>query len=416
VLGLRRSFPRFLDEQAARENADGLMNWSPEDGMRRLYRFVLIAGFMSPLAAAIAAGCSSETGGNTTASTGTAATGTASTGTAGTGGEGTGGSTGGAGGTGGSTGGAGGIGGAGGSAGGAGGSAGGAGGAGGGAGGAGGAGGGMFVAAPCQNQVYQCGDTIDNDGDGLIDPQDPDCLGPCDNTEDSFYGGIPGQAGPACIVDCYFDSNSGAGNDNCYWNHACDPNSVAPNYYPEPENGAACAYNPNAKTPGTALSCAQLDQSQTQVCHDICGPLTPNGCDCFGCCELPAGGGQYVFLGSVDKTTKLPSCKLGDLADPDKCHPCKPVQACLNTCGVCELCIGKDTLPPECFPPPPPDGGVGGAPPDGGSGGAPPDGGSGGGPGTSQCPTGIQACGLPGQAPCPPNYYCITGCCQSIPG
>src|SRR5262245_61938365 len=45
--------------------------------------------------------------------------------------------------------------------------------------------------APCGAHVYECGDTIDNDHDGLIDSQDPDCLGPCDNTENSFYGGIP---------------------------------------------------------------------------------------------------------------------------------------------------------------------------------------------------------------------------------
>lgn len=36
---------------------------------------------------------------------------------------------------------------------------------------------------PCPKQVYQCGDLIDNDGDGLIDAEDPDCLGPCDDTE-----------------------------------------------------------------------------------------------------------------------------------------------------------------------------------------------------------------------------------------
>jgi hypothetical protein len=39
--------------------------------------------------------------------------------------------------------------------------------------------------APCDRQVYQCGDLIDNDGDGLIDALDPDCLGPCDDNEGS---------------------------------------------------------------------------------------------------------------------------------------------------------------------------------------------------------------------------------------
>src|SRR5262245_60451209 len=54
------------------------------------------------------------------------------------------------------------------------------------------AGGAVIVEAACQGHVYACGNTIDDDGDGLIDAQDPDCLGPCDNTEDSYFGGISG--------------------------------------------------------------------------------------------------------------------------------------------------------------------------------------------------------------------------------
>ncbi len=334
--------------------------------MGRLAQFGFVAVLALPFAVYAAPGC----GGEDTSGAGTQPTGTASmsSGTAGTAAGGAGGTGGGEGG-GASTGGAGGL-------------------------------GAPTMTGTCQGKIYACGDLLDNDGDGKIDYQDPDCLGTCDATEDSFYGGIPGQAGPGCIVDCYFDQDSGAGNDGCYWNHACDSNSVAPNYYPEPENGSKCEYNPNANTPGTSSSCAELDAMQADVCHNYCGPLTPNGCDCFGCCELPPGGGKFVFLGSLDKATGLPSCKLADLADPEKCHPCEPVDACLNGCGKCELCVGKDTLPPECFP----DGGAGGS------------GGSGGSGDTMQCPAGIQPCGLPGQAECQINYYCITGCCQSIPG
>jgi hypothetical protein len=296
--------------------------------MDRFVRIALLSAFAIPFTAGIlASGCSEDQ--NSTASTtlsgGTASTGTASTGSEGAGGNNTGGSGGGS-----ST--------------------------------SGGGGGPVPTqTVACQGKLYECGDLIDNDMDGKLDSQDPDCLGPCDNTENSFYGGIPGQAGPACIVDCYFDQDSGAGNDDCHWNHACDPNEVDPNYYPEPENGTACKYDPMANTPGTGSSCAELDQMQSDACLNFCGPLTPNGCDCFGCCELPAGGGQYVFLGSIDKTTGQPSCKLADLADPDKCHPCKPVQACLNGCGTCELCIGKDELPPECNDGTGGGGGAGGA-------------------------------------------------------
>ena len=261
-----------------------------------------------------------------------------------------------------------------------------------------GVGGAPTVESQCQGKVYECGDIVDNDGDGLIDYQDPDCLGPCDNTEGSYYGGIPGQAGPACLVDCYFDQDSGAGNDGCYWNHKCDPHAVAPNYYPESNNGAACEYDLGANTPGTSGSCADLYQTQSDACLAYCGPLTPNGCDCFGCCELPAGGGEYVWLGSDTDDTGMGSCSKGVIDDPARCQPCQPVAGCLNDCGTCELCLGKDTLPPECFL----DGGMGA-------------GGAGGGGIGSQCPPTVQPCGLQGQDPCPNNYYCITGCCQEVP-
>ncbi len=272
---------------------------------------------------------------------------------------------------------------------------------------------GVHPIAPCQNQVYKCGDGIDNDGDGLIDSDDPDCLGPCDNSEDSYYPDIPGQNSAPCKADCYFDNDTGPGNDDCYWDHGCDPHEVPPNYYPESVNGAACAYDPNTNISGTNKTCAELYQAQSQICHDICGPLTPNGCDCFGCCELPAGGGKYVYLGSVDGAGNG-TCTIADVADPDKCQPCLPVAACLNTCGTCELCLGKTELPPECFP----DAGVpdSGIPdsgmPDSGSSSSSSSSSSGG----SQCSDGVIPCGLPGQLPCPGGYYCITGCCQKIPG
>ena len=263
---------------------------------------------------------------------------------------------------------------------------------------------GMMSISACQGHIYQCGDLIDNDGDGLIDSEDPDCLGPCDNTEGSFYGGIPGQAGPACTVDCYFDQDSGSGNDDCHWSHKCDPHETAPGFYPESNEGSKCTYDPKANTPGTGGTCDELYTTQSQTCHDYCGPLTPNGCDCFGCCELPAGKGNYVWLGSEDANGNG-SCTLADLADPAKCQPCLPVKACLNTCDPCELCIGKTTLPPECTP----GSGSSGS----GSSGSGNTTGSGGG---TQCPAGVQECGLPGQSTCPNNSYCITGCCQQIPG
>jgi hypothetical protein len=255
----------------------------------------------------------------------------------------------------------------------------------------------------CQGHIYECGDLLDNDGDGLVDSNDPDCLGPCDDTEDSYFGGIPGQAGPACKVDCYFDQDSGPGNDECYWTHECDPITVAPDFYPEPGEGDACDYlGPDEVIPPTGMTCDDLYQTQGQTCLDYCGPLTPNGCDCFGCCELPAGSDSFVWLGSegLDGTTV---CTQAEVANPEICHPCTPVAGCYNECDTCELCLGKTELPPECF---------------GGSGGGGP-GGTGGGSGTGgnpdQCAEGVQPCGLPGQAACEGGYACITGCCQLVP-
>ena len=269
---------------------------------------------------------------------------------------------------------------------------------------------GPVVEAACENHTYQCGDTLDNDGDGLFDWQDPDCLGPCDNTEDGYYGGIPGQPGPPCTVDCYWDANSGSGDDDCHWSHQCDPNEVTDPGHPEPSS--KCPYDANANVPGTALSCDTLSQTQSATCGTVCGPLTPNGCDCFGCCELPAGSGKHVWLGSEDEATGEGSCSIADVADPVKCEPCLPVPSCYNPCAICELCVGKDPadIPAWCDPGNGGSGGGGG----GGAGGGGVGGGGGGG-GGSQCPPNVQACGLPGQAPCGVDYYCITGCCQPIP-
>lgn len=242
----------------------------------------------------------------------------------------------------------------------------------------------------CQGKVYQCGDLLDNDDDGLVDAADPDCLGPCDNTEESYYGGIPGQNNAPCRQDCYFDQNTGTGNDECYWSHQCDPLSTAASY--PPSGDIKCAYDPNAKTSGTSKSCTELEASQLAQCESYCGPLTPNGCDCFGCCELPAGGGKYVWLGST--VSNVGSCDRANLSDPDKCKPCTPVPSCLNDCGECELCVGKNSLPAQCTP-------LADAGTDAGV--------------VDQCPAGVSACGLAGQDPCPPGAYCITGCCRQVP-
>jgi hypothetical protein len=243
--------------------------------------------------------------------------------------------------------------------------------------------------AACQDRVYECGDCEDNDQDGLVDSFDPDCLGACDNTEDSFFGGIPGANEAPCKQDCYFDRDTGSGNDDCHWSHRCDPLAVAPDY--PPSGDEACSYDPAASMPGTELSCSELESAQSEPCLSLCLPLTPNGCDCFGCCELPPESGSYVWIGSsIDGEA---SCTRAALGDREACRPCTLVFSCYNPCEHCEICVDKPTLPPDCA--------TGGA---GGSAGV-----------GAQCSPGVQPCGQPDQDPCPSDYYCISGCCIELP-
>lgn len=242
----------------------------------------------------------------------------------------------------------------------------------------------------CANHVYACGDCLDNDGDGLADMDDPDCLGPCHNSESMFFLQIPGANNAPCKQDCYFDQDSGSGNDGCYWSQECDSLEVPPFYDPA---GMVCAYDTTVSTPGTGASCAELSQSQLPECHDTCGPLTPNGCDCFGCCEIPGGEGRFVWLGSMSEG--VPSCDLAHVNDPTRCRACTPVAACFNPCEECELCIGKTGLPDSCLC------SAEGAKPET--------------CGVQECPTGAPPCGLDCQAPCAEGYFCLTGCCQPAP-
>jgi len=139
--------------------------------------------------------------------------------------------------------------------------------------------------------------------------------------------------------------------------------------------------------------------TQSDLCEDVCTPLTPNGCDCFGCCTFPelegmgpGGGDGYVYIGSES------GCTFDTVTDPASCQACTPASSCVNTCERCEICLGKPTIPDDCFP------GTGGS---GGMGG-----GAGGSDGGIQCPVGKQACDA--AMPCPPSSFCLTGCCTEI--
>jgi len=213
-----------------------------------------------------------------------------------------------------------------------------------------------MIPIPCNGTIYQCGDMIDNDRDGLIDLDDPECISPCDDNEASFQTDLPGQNND-CKGDCYFDANSGGGDDKCEWNLMCDPLN--------PGAQVGCAYDPNL--PGNMCML-----EMPQECLDFCVPLVPNGCDCFGCCEV---AGQFVYLDSS------PDCSLDNL---DGCEACTFYENCGNPCmpELCELCFGQspDDLPEGC--------------------------------GMPECPMDLQPCLQ--NTDCVEGTWCQTGCCVPV--
>lgn len=242
----------------------------------------------------------------------------------------------------------------------------------------------------------QCNDGIDNDGDGLIDGLDPECTGPWDNDESSFATGIPGDNKDPKWQDCFFDGNSGAGDDGCRY-------------------GTDCLYG---ATPQQDPTC-----TVTQQCIDYCGALTPNGCDCFGCCTVQKSDGSSVDIFEVS------SCSIANIDDTKACPRCTKNTQCQNTCGECELCPGKTAadLPASCTPTTTGSGGTSGTGGSGdtggtsGSGGASATGGTSSGgsdgnpppPPSYTCDGGAQVCG-PGLAACPSGFYCSLGCCLVV--
>jgi hypothetical protein len=229
----------------------------------------------------------------------------------------------------------------------------------------------------------QCSDGIDNDKDGFVDSADPECTGPNDNDESTFATGIPGDNIDACKQDCFFDGNSGMGDDGCLWQLKCDPRSNEPK----------CSYDQKYAEQHASNDCS-LSASQSQQCVSFCQKFVPNGCDCFGCCAVP---------GAPTPIRLADTCTAKDFGDPTKCPPCTQVTQCANPCDRCEICVGKPTVPADCG-----STGAGGAGGTGGTdAGVPTDGG-----GIATCSGGYQSC-IPGAGTgnCPTGTACVTGCC-----
>ena len=217
----------------------------------------------------------------------------------------------------------------------------------------------------CGDEGCACSNGTDDDGDELADGLDPECTGPFDDDEGTFGTGISGDNVDPKWQDCFFDGNSGAGDDRCRYATECLTGDLPSDH---------------------------KDCTVTQDCLDFCGARTPNGCDCFGCCTVEIGGGETVDIMTSN------ACSVDNIDDEEACPRCTKTEQCGNTCGTCELCPGKtvEDLPEECDP-------------DTGTGGAPGSGGTGGGPGYT-CDGGEQVCGV-GLPECEIGTYCALGCC-----
>lgn len=134
------------------------------------------------------------------------------------------------------------------------------------------------VVRPCRGRVLLCGNCIDDDGDGLIDAQDPDCWGECNDSESAWAGR------QVCSnLSCYFDRDCGIGND--------------------------------------------------QQCEE----LAPNGCDCYGCCEVD-GRTTPIFLGTRNQSQR-PTCSASSVEDEAACGVCELDEQCFNPCEAGEVCF-----------------------------------------------------------------------------
>ncbi|MFM2416253.1 MAG: hypothetical protein RL385_976 [Pseudomonadota bacterium] len=197
----------------------------------------------------------------------------------------------------------------------------------------------------CGNGPCACANDKDDDGDGLHDGFDPECTAPFDDDESTFATGGHGENQNGKFRDCFFDGNSGF------------------------DEGCRCANEPR----GTNASCETWQA--TDACIDACLPRLPNGCDCFGCCEVHSPAGVLsVHLSD--------GCAMDRIDDAAACPRCTPNPSCFNPCGPCELCAGRTPtmLPASCAN------------------------------GQNQCDDGAPVCSAAGG--CGAGEYCFQGCCQ----
>jgi hypothetical protein len=213
----------------------------------------------------------------------------------------------------------------------------------------------------CEPGPTQCANCVDDDADGLTDGEDPHCITAADDDEASFATGLPGDNRDP-KPDCFFDGDSGSGNDHCAIDLCCLLGDCPP--------GTGCTI--------------------TQECIDFCAPATPVGCDCFGCCTICWDGTCKDVLTILDSTPGWDCNDLeNNLTDPVKCPECTKVTECSSSCDQagqnadCILCPGQspDELPDQCNM-------------------------------QNACPDNRQVCS--DTVACPSGQYCASGCCIAI--
>jgi len=179
----------------------------------------------------------------------------------------------------------------------------------------------------CVPGATECTNCIDDDDDGLADGADPQCTGPADRDEGSFANAVPGDNRDVEFQDCFFDGDSGPGNDGCLVHTCCMldtcPAEIAGSYVP-----SECV--------------------TTKMCENFCSPRMPPGCDCFGCCTVCDGAG-CVDIYTHDLVA--PNCDQDSIRDPARCPTCTPFPGCGHACSApCVLCPGQTPadLPSQC--------------------------------------------------------------------
>jgi hypothetical protein len=225
----------------------------------------------------------------------------------------------------------------------------------------------------------QCSNCIDDDSDGSIDSFDMACTTQDDNDESTFKTNNPGDNIDAINQDCFFDGNSGSGDDGCSIHVCCLLGATSQAACPIGQN----QYNPASCPPpiGTATLPA--------VCITGCGKLAPPGCDCFGCCTLCDPVTNQCQDIAIHPLTS-PNCTPDTLSDSTRCLRCTKVLSCGRpSCGgsTCILCPGQtpSDLPTTCG-------------------------------GMTSCPAGSASCA--NGASCPASNYCDASsqCCVGFIG